>query len=427
MNGPSESNSVQLNAKQQSVLHWIIRGCPSGVYPEGDYSHRITARALETRGLVRLRGHGPSWEAVPTDRGNAWPQEPEQGRDVPARKAQQSTHPELPDPAPAPSTPAKEGESIPIPSQIRKPHRAVREIMDHKARPDVPAEHRQRALIILHAVAQEALRRGWQVIPNPSTFTRDPWNSRRTRISPGADLFSVDAGDSPAAIRLRMKQKRVDYVPTEEERARAERYGWRSYPKYDYVPTERMRLEIRNGSYSSLVLEDTAGTRIEDKLLRAFEKIAEMSVKAREAAERRRLRELELAEARRREAELRARAQNYSEWAEALEILSQQARRHHELVDVVTELRAAVEQRDPNGENYAKLTEYLRWAEHHVQESDPFRRRRSSTSSTSQRPWTGRPVSPSTSSSTPRSSPPRCAASRVVETRVEIKPRTSQV
>src|SRR5690606_39778976 len=66
------------------------------------------------------------------------------------------------------------------------------------------------ALLILHSLAQEAIRRGWTVTANPSTFRKDPWNGRRTRVSPGPDLFSIDAGDAPAVIRLRMQQKRSE-------------------------------------------------------------------------------------------------------------------------------------------------------------------------------------------------------------------------
>lgn len=65
---------IQLNDKQQAVLAWIVEGCPSGVYPDDDFSHRVTARALKNRGLIELRGHGKAWQATPTERGRVWPQ-----------------------------------------------------------------------------------------------------------------------------------------------------------------------------------------------------------------------------------------------------------------------------------------------------------------------------------------------------------------
>lgn len=76
-----------------------------------------------------------------------------------------------------------------MPERVRRPHQAVREIVDHKARMDVPIEERQRAVLILHALAQEALRRGWTVTAIPSGFQKDPciylsiWGFRRPSSS----------------------------------------------------------------------------------------------------------------------------------------------------------------------------------------------------------------------------------------------------
>lgn len=58
-----------LNNKQIRVLRWVADGAPRDAYAEGDYAHRITAKALASRGLVRVEGHGPSWKATLTDAG----------------------------------------------------------------------------------------------------------------------------------------------------------------------------------------------------------------------------------------------------------------------------------------------------------------------------------------------------------------------
>ena len=71
----SPRSPIQLNAVQVAVLTWIVEGCPDGAYPEDSYAHRITARALRSRGLVEISGHGSSWRAVPTERGRLWPEE----------------------------------------------------------------------------------------------------------------------------------------------------------------------------------------------------------------------------------------------------------------------------------------------------------------------------------------------------------------
>lgn len=57
-----------LNEKQLAVLNWVAEGRPKGVYEDG-FEHRVTARALERRGLLSIRGHGPTWRATLTGDG----------------------------------------------------------------------------------------------------------------------------------------------------------------------------------------------------------------------------------------------------------------------------------------------------------------------------------------------------------------------
>lgn len=82
-------STIGLNQKQQEVLAWIVEGCPPGVYPDDEYSHRIIARALKNRALVELSGHGKSWRAVPTERGRRWPEATEADEEA-RRRAERS-------------------------------------------------------------------------------------------------------------------------------------------------------------------------------------------------------------------------------------------------------------------------------------------------------------------------------------------------
>lgn len=77
-------STIKLNPAQVAVLEWIQSGCPGGVYPNDSYTHRITARALASRGLVRISGHGTSWRAEPTERGRVWPEPTEEDERVAA-------------------------------------------------------------------------------------------------------------------------------------------------------------------------------------------------------------------------------------------------------------------------------------------------------------------------------------------------------
>lgn len=66
-------STIELNDKQINVLEWVKQGCPDGVLAEDNYSHRVSAKALQSRGLLRVSGHGKTWRAEVTERGNVWP------------------------------------------------------------------------------------------------------------------------------------------------------------------------------------------------------------------------------------------------------------------------------------------------------------------------------------------------------------------
>lgn len=99
-----------LTEPQMAVLRWIAEGTPSGVYEAG-FEHRITARALERRGLVKVRGHGASWSATVTPAGVYYVAH---GRYAPA---------EAPKRAPAPTARS-------APERTARPAAAPVEIMD---------------------------------------------------------------------------------------------------------------------------------------------------------------------------------------------------------------------------------------------------------------------------------------------------------
>jgi hypothetical protein len=99
------SYRADLKPAQLEVLRWIAEGCPDGRY-EG-YSHRVSAAALRTRGLVRISGHGPSWNAELTERGSVVVQlpDPTPGAVRPAATRKQT--PAKPAAAPHPRTLSK--------------------------------------------------------------------------------------------------------------------------------------------------------------------------------------------------------------------------------------------------------------------------------------------------------------------------------
>ena len=61
------SGLSRINDRQRELLQWVAEGCPEGRF-EGT-AHRISVRALHTRGLVRIRGRGASWRCEITPAG----------------------------------------------------------------------------------------------------------------------------------------------------------------------------------------------------------------------------------------------------------------------------------------------------------------------------------------------------------------------
>ncbi|MFH8559437.1 hypothetical protein [Streptomyces sp. NPDC017988] len=56
-----------LNERQQAVLDWVGQGCPDGVWPDSTY--KVSAQALQNRGLVKIAKRRGHWSAHLTAKG----------------------------------------------------------------------------------------------------------------------------------------------------------------------------------------------------------------------------------------------------------------------------------------------------------------------------------------------------------------------
>lgn len=57
----------ELTPRQRTVLQWVVDGCPTNL--EVPSTYKTTARTLEGHGLVKVKGHGKTWQATVTERG----------------------------------------------------------------------------------------------------------------------------------------------------------------------------------------------------------------------------------------------------------------------------------------------------------------------------------------------------------------------
>ncbi|MER7723884.1 hypothetical protein [Streptomyces sp. NPDC096323] len=59
-----------LNERQQAVLDWISNGCPDGTW--NDTTYKVSAQALQNRGLVKITKRRRYWTAELTDKGRQY-------------------------------------------------------------------------------------------------------------------------------------------------------------------------------------------------------------------------------------------------------------------------------------------------------------------------------------------------------------------
>lgn len=89
----------QVNERQLEVLRWVADGCPDHKWPDNDFSYKTSAAALNSRGLVKIRGRGRSWTATVTDDGRYF--------------LEHGTYPPNPDPSSLPARPRVTATPVP--------------------------------------------------------------------------------------------------------------------------------------------------------------------------------------------------------------------------------------------------------------------------------------------------------------------------
>lgn len=367
-----------VSAAQLAVLKWIADGCDSSTIPS--LSYKIHAVALQNRGLIYLAHRRGHWNASLTAKGEYYI-EHGQYPDPPAKTERPLTRSErknsLRRAARRREAAARRREAvpkpraIPIPTQVSDAHPAIRELMEHKRRLAVPEEHRQRALLILQALIEEAQRRGWTVAPTASSVSREARNDGHTRIWESRDLFSIDAGHYAVGIRLRVRHRQVLREPSDDQEKSAKRWGYNITPSYDLVPTDEIFMDLDDNQYPSLIIKDTPVFKVEDKLIRAINRIQDATDKALVYAEERRVAAMAEAEAQKRREAFQERVDRYGTWVKALETLHAEMQHHDALMRTVARLREYIGEHDRDA-GIQDLTTYASWVERHLKESSPF-------------------------------------------------------
>ncbi|WP_188744593.1 hypothetical protein [Agromyces bauzanensis] len=319
-----------LNDKQLAVLRWVAEGRPKGVYDER-FDHRITARALQRRGLLEVRGHGATWRAAVTTDGEYYlahgdfrptadPEPPPQ-RSKAAKVIESQPEPiddlferldasggsmriEQPTPRERISirravdqarsagdlpphqrlrmSGTKQGplivelltvaapateRQIPVPQEPNARHPEIRALLANRSLLSVSEEQLPRALALVQAVADECRRRGWILEVDDKP------------------TFVVAVGEDSYRFMLGEEREKRDVYAEEDVAAR--KYDWqRVSPTRREVFNGRLRLELGVG-YALQWWADRKRWTLADKLPDVFDVVDQKASAARLERKRR--------------------------------------------------------------------------------------------------------------------------------------------
>jgi len=372
----------EVNDRQLEVLSWIAGGCPDGAM--NDLSYKTTAVALMNRGLANVSKRG-GWHAAITEAGHhylehgTYPGTPALN---PQPKKTQRQKPAKAPPAQKPLAPADEPQSlrdvadqkttetpkraVPVPKSLRKPHPVVQEMRDGKKPMPITKSVQPRALRIVQAIAVAAESEGWRV--QSTAQSRTQWD----RGWDPKDLFVISTGECTVGIRLTQENDRMPHVPTAYELRQKERYSYSRIPEYDYAPSKRLKLELNGwGAHGRPYrwadrrrwrLDDKLGQAIDEIAIRHNEAMQERLEKEAREAERERMYEVAVSEAKvvcRESNRAQELARQVSAWRQA-----------QLMRDYIAAMEQHIERIDPDDAPAA--LQWLDWSRRFAEASDPL-------------------------------------------------------
>lgn len=144
-----------------------------------------------------------------------------------------------------------------------------------------------RALRLIQALIATSENDGHSSSAGQTGFA--PPSHRRRRASPH---FTITAQGQTVGFLVLQEQDRTEHVATEKELTEAKKHSWVRIPRFDYTPSERLRFVLSGGqAYRASEWADMLGRSFEEQLAEIAQEVALRG----EAAERRRLDEIEAA------------------------------------------------------------------------------------------------------------------------------------
>jgi hypothetical protein len=397
------TSQYKLNDAQLAVLRWVADGSPEDVM-EG-YSHRLSAAALRSRGLIKISGRGPTWRAQITADGESFLSEiaeaarrTEEARsaskgavgpseDVQVGEATGHAVPEPPGSAVSSQPAQAEIPKFVLPKDLRGAHPlviATREAASGlRAEPDgrlqIGAEEGvahlvlsrpllRRALLLLHGLTRESIKRGWSVVS---------CSGARRDTRPG---IAIEIRGHSYPVEVHELTETLPFTEAEIEAWRTE-WKWDLERRAGQMPppqhkrkqgTGRLRLQSPNG-YGGGRASWAEGPRssFEDRLQEVFETLEERAdADDQEAIERARIREERRVEQEAQEVRAR-RIRIENARVERLVAETKAWRRSEDIRSYVAELEQKLG--DLDGDEHTRIAEWCKWAADWADRSDPTR------------------------------------------------------
>ncbi|WP_223837666.1 hypothetical protein [Streptomyces venezuelae] len=258
-------------------------------------------------------------------------------------------------------------EPVPVPSRLTRPHSVVRAMQNDPQPLGLTKPVQGRALRLIQALITATENAGHSSAAGQTSSAPPP--HRRRRASPH---FTITAQGQTVEFLVLQEQDRTEHVATEKELAEAKKNSWIRIPRFDHTPSERLRFVLNGGQpHRASEWSDAPGRSLEDQLA----EIAQEVTLRGEAAERKRLDEIEAARQKRIrwEAAMEEARVQYAEAYRVRHFEAQETAWRHaiRLTEYVSAVRTRVETMPP-GQARREAETWIDWAAARVERLDPL-------------------------------------------------------
>ncbi|MFC5724474.1 hypothetical protein ACFP1Z_30400 [Streptomyces gamaensis] len=256
---------------------------------------------------------------------------------------------------------------ITVPARLTQPHTVIKTLQNQSQPMGLTKAVQGRALRLIQALITTTDTQGHT--SNIGTMRGAPPSHRRRSTPPH---FTITAQGQEIGFLVLQEQDRSEHTPTEKELAEAKKYSWVRIPRFDYAPSDRLRIILTGGQpHRSSEWADTVDRPLENQLP---EIVQEVTLRG-EAAERKRLADLEAAKQKRLrwEAAMQHARTGYAEAYRVNHLEAQeQAWRHAtRLTEYLHAVRAYVKT-IPAGPVKTDAEAWLTWAQTHLERLNPL-------------------------------------------------------